>query len=237
MHPIIASYLAQAATTAPLIREGFRTKPTKNSAGGAKRALTKAAAERGKQLNPDLKHAVMFDEGHINIDDLAGTLKYAGMNAKGRGGTSGQDSYPLDRISYNPNADSAILAHELGHTVSRHTDIGDTVSKLRHNPKLAMALAIASGIIPTAAAVMTPGDDEYDETMAASLALSLPTLVDEGLATKNALAMMNTAGMRASLGQRAKLAGGFLSYVSAPLISASLGTALGNQFDEDIPVV
>ena len=70
-----------------------------------------------------------------------------------------------------------------------------------------------------------------------AFALSLPTLVDEGLATKNALAMMNTAGMRASLGQRAKLAGGFLSYVSAPLISASLGTALGNQFDEDIPVV
>lgn len=236
MHPIIASYLAQAATTAPLIREGFRTKPTKNSAGGAKRALTKAAAERGKQLNPELKHAIMFDEGHISIDDLPGTLKYAGMNAKGRGGTYLED-FPLDRISYNPNADSAILAHELGHSVSRHTDIGDTVSKLRHNPKLAMALAIASGIVPTAAAVMTPGDDEYDETMAANLALSLPTLVDEGLATKNALAMMNTAGMRASLGQRAKLAGGLLSYVSAPLISASLGTALGNQFDEDIPVV
>jgi hypothetical protein len=152
------------------------------------------------------------------------------------------DNGKLDRskylgttVSYNPNADSAVLAHELGHAVSGRTKVGEVINTLRHNPKLTMALAAATGVIPVVAAAATPGDDEYDEAILGTAALAAPTLIDEGLATKNALAMMNTADMRATLGQRGKLASGLLSYLAVPMIAGTGGTALGNLFDENVP--
>ena len=47
--------------------------------------------------------------------------------------------------------------------------------------------------------------------------------------------MMKDAGMPANLGQKGRLAGALLSYIGAPLISGSVGTAIGNQFDENVP--
>ena len=144
-----------------------------------------------------------------------------------------------EQITFNPNADRAVLAHEMGHSVSEKTDIGSKIRQLRTalqvNPKLKYALAAATGALPLGIAAFNPGDDEYDQAIAGAIALSAPTLIDEGLATKNALAMMDTAGMRASLGQRAKLAGGLLSYVAQPMVLATAATALGNQFDENVP--
>lgn len=145
-----------------------------------------------------------------------------------------------EQISYNPNADRAILAHEMGHSVSAKTNVGSKINQLRHtmarNPKLKYALAAAMGALPLGIAALTPGDDEYDEAIAGAIALSAPTLIDEGLATKNALAMMDTAGMRASLGQRGKLAGGLLSYVAAPMALATGATAFGNLLDKEVPI-
>ena len=145
------------------------------------------------------------------------------------------DDYKGSQISYNPNADRAVLAHEMGHGVSSKTKVGKIINQLRHNPKLTMALAAATGIVPMGAALLTPGDDEYDEAILGTTALAAPTLIDEGLATKNALAMMNTADMRATLGQRGKLASGLLSYMAVPMIAATGGTAFGNLFDENVP--
>jgi hypothetical protein len=243
VHPIIASYLASAATTAPLLREGVRTKPFKNSTTPeVKDKLLNAYEQRLSDVGADAL-PVMFNEGHpLNNYNISGPedIDMKRMGAHEQMKKVGPDGKPsgdimADRFSYNPNADNAILAHELGHSVSAKTKVGGAIRNLRSNPKLAMALAVASGILPVGAAALTPGDDDYDEAMLGTLALASPTLIDEALATKNGLAMMDNAGMRASLGQRGKLAGGLLSYAAAPLVAASVGTAIGNQFDENVP--
>ena len=81
---------------------------------------------------------------------------------------------------------------------------------------------------------MTPGDDDLNEAILGNFALASPILAEEALASKNALAMMDMAGTRASLGQRGKLAGGLMTYLAAPISTAILANTLGNQFDENV---
>ena len=45
---------------------------------------------------------------------------------------------------------------------------------------------------------------------------------------------MEQAGRKATLKQRGRLAGGYLTYMAAPISTAILANTLGNQFDEDI---
>ena len=85
--------------------------------------------------------------------------------------------------------------------------------------------------IPGVAAAIEEGDNDLDTSVALAAATQLPTLIDEGLATKNGLAIMDLAGSRASLGQRGKLAGGFASYLMPALIAGSAGNFIGNQLD------
>lgn len=248
MHPIVNSYLAQLASAAPILREGARTKPVVNNAGEAVPALYKAMEQRMKDIDaadipelklvktvpPDLKDAFKSKE---NVAQFAKALNptHGFLYAKNPDGSLDMNRYVGDQITYNPNADRALLAHEMGHAVSAKSKAGSVIRNLRNNPKLAMAIAAATGAVPLGAAVLTPGDDDYNTAIAGTLALAAPTLIDEGLATKNALAMLDTAGMRASLGQRGKLAGGLLSYVAAPMATAATATAIGNQFDENVP--
>ena len=70
--------------------------------------------------------------------------------------------------------------------------------------------------------------------MALAAASALPTLIDEGLATKNGLAIMNLAGRRASLGQRGKLAAGYLSYLAPAIVAGAGGNFLGNLVDREV---
>ena len=135
-------------------------------------------------------------------------------------------------ISINPNADEIYLAHELGHVASKHTDVGSVVRSLRENPKLGQALLLASGGVPLVASALEAGDDDLDTSIALAAAMASPTLIDEALASKNALAIMNDAGMRATAGQRGRLAGGYLSYLAPVLLAGSVGNALGNVVDE-----
>lgn len=248
MHPITNSLLAQLASSAPILREGARTKPVVNNSGEAAPALYKAMEQRMQDIDaadipelkltqtipPDLKDAFKSKE---NLAQFAKALNPThGMKyGKDSDGFIDLNKYIGDEITYNPNSDRALLAHEMGHAVSAKSKVGSVIRNLRNNPKLAMAIAAASGAVPLGAAVLTPGDDDYNTAIAGTLALAAPTLIDETLATKNALAMLDTAGMRASLGQRGKLAGGLLSYVAAPMVSAATATAIGNQFDENVP--
>ena len=241
IHPILASLAANLATAGPSIREGIRTKPHKHSATDATRdKLFNAYEQRHSELGVE-PLPVILNAGHPG-NPLSGEtfdkMRLGAHQHMYRIGADGKATgAPVaDKFHYNPNADRAVLAHEMGHAVSAKTKIGGAIRNLRANPKLAMAIAAATGVIPLGAAVLTPGDDDYDAAIAGSLALAAPTLIDEGLATKNALAMMDTADMRANLGQRGRLAGGLLSYVAAPMVTATMATALGNQFDEDIPV-
>ena len=56
-------------------------------------------------------------------------------------------------------------------------------------------------------------------------------LIDEALASKNALAILEGAGMKATPGQRARLAGGLLSYMAPALMVGTAAPLVGNQFD------
>ena len=236
MHPVVASYLASLAGAAPAMREGFRTKPSSTSAAAAKPKLEDAYEKRHKDLGIDVI-PVAYNEGHPfpkGVDSIAdGTFDMRRMGAYSVG--KSPTGSPVDAFHYNPNASAEVLAHEMGHAVTRKTDVGSKFHNARMNKKLGMAIAIASGTLPIGAAMMTPGDDDYDEAMLGTMALASPTIINEALATKNAFAMMKDAGMPANMGQKARLAGALLSYIGAPLISGSVGTAIGNQFDENVP--
>lgn len=237
MHPVVASYLASIAGSAPALREGLRTKPSSTSSGAAKPKLEQAFEKRHKDLGIDVV-PVSYNEGHPFPDGFPGSFEKETFDKRRFGGyqTGKTATIPeVDIFHYNPNASSEILAHEMGHAVTRKTPIGSKFHNARMNKKLGLAIAIATGTLPMGAAVMTPGDDDYDEAMLGTLALASPTIINEALASKNALAMMKDAGMPANMGQRARLAGALLSYIGAPLIAGSVGTAIGNQFDENVP--
>jgi len=140
-------------------------------------------------------------------------------------------------ISINPNADAAYYAHELGHIAGRQTKIGGLVHQAKHtmskNPRLGRALAYSLAFaVPAVGAALQEGDDDLAGTLALSAAMASPTLVDEALATKNGLAIMEKAGTRATLGQRGRLAGGYLSYLAPVLLAGSAGHAVGSAVDD-----
>ena len=137
-------------------------------------------------------------------------------------------------VRYNPNSDRAYLAHELGHIVSDRNPVGKAISNARTNPMLAKAIRTAGLVAPGAVAALTPGDDDLGTSLLAAYATAAPTIADEFLASKNALALMDTAGMRASIGQRGKLAGGLLTYVTAPLAVGLLSNQVGNLMDDEL---
>ena len=152
------------------------------------------------------------------------TLPYAG--------SSSVNQSPA--ISINPNADRVYLGHELGHLASQKTDVGHLVASLRANPKLKTALLGAMVTVPGVAAALEAGDDDMDSSIALAALASAPTLIDEGLATKHGLAIMDKSGLRASLGQRGKLAGGLLSYLAPAVLAGASANAVGNMFDESL---
>ena len=140
---------------------------------------------------------------------------------------------PEPGVNINPHADRVYLAHEMGHLASQQTDLGHLTASLRANPKLKTALLGAMVTLPGVAAALESGEDDLDSSLALAMVANAPTLVDEVLASKNGLAIMDNAGLRASLGQRGKLAGGLLSYMAVPLVAGVAGNMVGNQFDTD----
>ena len=237
-------------------RDMMRTKPVERAGGKRLKELVGAYAQRAKE-NAGEGGAVPKIKLNANEaptgEQLLGMLQTGeseqftkamnGLNYAGNGGVypdrdflRGERTHAL--VNFNPNADEAYLAHELGHSAITASKTGDMVRRVRDfvtaNPKAATALALAGGLTPIAAGAMTPGDDDLDEAILGSIALSSPVLLDEALATKNALAMMEMSGQRATLGQRGKLAGGFLSYLAAPIATGATANFIGNQLDEDI---
>ena len=84
-------------------------------------------------------------------------------------------------------------------------------------------------------AALTPGDEDMATSVALAYASQLPTILDEVNATRHGLGIMDTAGMRANLGQRGKLASGLLTYLGAPLLLGATANTVGNLVDEDDP--
>ena len=136
------------------------------------------------------------------------------------------------KIRINPNADEVNLAHELGHVISRQTPIGNTVRTLRDNPQLKQALLGAMVTVPGFAAALEQGDDDMDTSIALALATQAPAIIDETAANINAVRVMNNAGKRGiDSRQLGRMAGGYLSYLAAPILAAAAGNVVGNQLD------
>jgi len=224
----VGSYVA-AAPAAPALRETMRISPIPESTKYTAHLLDDAfdkqldAIKPGATLNYGVHERV--PEGKDTLERLTKVLEnptnYAGSTKPG-----------VDpKIGINPNADRALYAHELGHLASQQTDVGNYVAALRYNPKMQKALMGAMLTVPALAAVLEEGDDDMDTSVALAALSAAPTVVDEALATRQGLAIMDRAGMRADLGQRGKLAGGLLSYLAAPIIAGTAGNAIGNMLD------
>lgn len=202
-----------------------------NSAINHAEALTNAAKTRAAKIAPNAQpltvNVVPTSPGpNVNPSMLAGHSR-----------KTTKDGKDVSFININPAIDSSIYAHELGHGVSQKTKIGRLVNDARHmlrkNPKLGNALAMAlPGATAITGAALQEGDDDLAASLAIAAAAASPTLIDEALASKNALAIMNDAGLRANLGQRGRLAGGYLSYLAPVLLAGSVGNALGNVADD-----
>lgn len=172
-------------------------------------------------------------------------------------------------ISINPYHDRAALAHELGHTVTQRTKVGNLIHKakthmrqpgspltmkgmatiaaqnqgktaaqkakaiLRAPGASRQAAMLATALIPGMASVLTPGSDDTAAALALAYAINAPTLLDEAFATGEGLGIMKRAGTPATMGQRARLAGAFASYLMAPTVTALAANAAGNFFDEN----
>lgn len=144
----------------------------------------------------------------------------------------------------NPAADRVYGAKSLGGAISQQTQLGKFVNDanvsyanaIQKNPMLAKALLASSAIAPAAYSALVAGDEDTDESL---LLASLPTaalpLANEALATYHGQKILDKSGLRTSLGQRGKLAGNLLSYLTVPLIAGSAGNFVGNIFDEDVP--
>ena len=130
-------------------------------------------------------------------------------------------------------ADRVYYAHELGHLASQQTDVGHLVNQLRQNPKLAKAAGISMLGLPFIASAIEEGDNDLDTSIALAALSSAPVLADEALATYHGQRIMDKGGLRTSLGQRGKLAGGLLSYMAVPVIAGAGAYVLGNVVDGD----
>lgn len=232
-------YIVPAATVAGLgigaanASQVGAKKPGATPSGQALEELADALDNRIEQVAPGRQKPALGLELNTPPADasllsiMKDTAPYASNGPRAAG-----DGF---NIRINPNADRSYFAHELGHVASAQTDIGRLIRSARGNKALTRALAGAAILGGGSAAALNPGDEDLATSVALAYAASAPTIADEFLASKNALAIMDNAGMRATPGQRGRLAGGMLSYLGAPLLLGASSNLVGNQLDEDIP--
>lgn len=224
----LSAYIASAPAI-PQVRETIREVPFAQSTVTARPQLDKAFDKHLDDIKPGASVGFNVYES-VPKGTVSERIQAVIDTPDAYAGSSAPSKQPPS-ISINPNADRALYAHELGHLASQQTDVGHLVASLRENPKLKKALMASLLVIPGAAAALEAGDDDYDTALALAALSSAPTLIDEGLATKHGLALMDKSGMRASLGQRGKLAGGLMSYLAAPVLAATAGNYVGNLMD------
>lgn len=217
-------------TGIPISRELARNKPTPMSVKNSVDQLDEAFDKRLDEIKPGAQHAYTVDENTPYGGTFLERLKDAFVNNRMYAASSVNKD--PSSISINPNASRELYAHELGHILSQQTDLGRAVAALRANPKLAKVLgsaAVAGGAATIA--TLNDGNNEYDEAALIGLASTIPTLADEALATRQGLAIMDKADLRANLGQRGRLASGLMSYAAPSIVAALIGTGVGNAVE------
>jgi hypothetical protein len=190
-------------------------------------ALDKRVESTGRVApNVDFRSAVPDDTLAGKYDAFANTSKYA---------SSGKTANGNNYVYHNPNASRDLLAHELGHISARNTDVGAFINNTRHTPALRNAIGKAALMTVPAglAAALIPGDGDIDESIALSALIAAPEILDEINATRHGLGIMKDAGMRADVGQRARMAGGILSYMALPIALGGVANATANLVDNE----
>ena len=213
----------------PVFREAARNQYTPRSTHYAMPAIGRAAAQHLDDIKPGAKMPHIdiipnIPEGKTFNDRLNNVMESGGLR---QAASSFVDDPKGPFININPTAGREIFAHEVSHLISHQTDVGRIAAQLRANPKLTAALGTSLMVLP-GAAVFEGGDDDLDSSLALAAASQLPIMIDEGLATKHGLAMMEKAGMRATLGQRGKLAAGLLSYLAPAMVLGAGANMVGN---------
>lgn len=245
IHPYILSILGDVATKGINARNLMRSKPVPGgrSAGEGAPALNKQYAKRVEEVggkdNMIMVQPVITEsttptarEFIDNPVDSLNTLMNQPDPIKNAGNVIDFDNRKAD-LYINPNVGEEFYAHELGHITSAQTPVGEAMRKLRSNPKLNKAIGMGALLGTGTAAALTPGDEDFDEAVLGAVALNAPILLDEAFATGEGLRMMSRAGRGANMGQLGRLAGGYLSYLAAPIGAAVTGNFLGNLVDEN----
>ena len=138
---------------------------------------------------------------------------------------------PKYNVYYNPNADAAYVAHELGHGVSQQTKLGAAVDDLRYRGNLRTISGAAGGTV----ASLLPGDDDLTASIAAAYLTQSPAIADEIMASLKAEDIIRATGDgKVPLKSRARLAGALISYLTTPLVTGSIGNYAGNLVDDEI---
>jgi hypothetical protein len=165
-------------------------------------------------------------------------------------------NYGVDRVVFAHE-----LGHILGQNTPVARQINDLRKVLHHNPSLTSAIdkglnmvpgiseetasklaknkaLSAAGLFkgsrylaPALAAGLTDGDEDLATSVAISLAMTSPALLDEGIASANALRIMNKAGDPASGLQKRRLAAAWGDYLAPALIAGLSGNIVGNLVD------
>lgn len=245
MHPFLSRYLPAAvldtANKLNTARQIGTTRPAPRPAGEALEQLGEAMDKRLSQVAPDAPQ--YYAENRISLeqntpqttaDYFKDSLAYGGNYRA----TMKDGDKPGYLVRINPLADRSFLAHELGHTVTDSTAIGNKIRSLREfmvrNKPAAIAANAAALGVPLAVAAAVPGDEDLAGVSALGALAAAPALVDEALASKNALAIMKEANMPATMGQRGRLAGAYGSYLTTALMPGLTAGLIGNIFDKDV---
>ena len=228
----LAALGVQQAGSGFVGREAMRTQPAPTPVTGNEAAIYGGFQEHLKASNAK-EPVVIMDSSTMSAPDDNIRSKYEAFTNPGKYISSTNTDSGKHRIYMNPNADVSMLAHEMGHVAAQQTPMGQFIHKTRHTPALRNAISKAALLtIPAGAlATLVPGDDDIDEAIALSALVSVPAIADEFNATTRGLDIMNRAGLQATAPQRAKLAGGLVSYLAYPVMAGAVAAGAGNLFD------
>lgn len=221
----------------------------------ARSPIDKAFLDLVKGVNPSFDPAKQMHETIIN----PGYPNYPGAmahNTKANPETfTIKHNYGVDRAVYAHE-----LGHVLGQNTPVAREIAAVRKYLQHNPKLSDAISKGLDMVPglpkeaaqslvkrslspaglfkgsrylapALAAGMIEGDEDLATSLAMSVAMTAPQLLDEGIASTNALRIMNKAGDPATGLQKRRLAAAFGDYLAPALIAGLSGNIVGNLVD------
>ena len=162
-------------------------------------------------------------------DDGYGLKEYRRYVDDGKGG-----QVRVEPVNINPMADRAYFAHELGHTVARQQGLGALLSQARQSPRVRNAMYAASILSPITLSAALQDNEDLAASIGLSAAAVSPIILDEINATRHGLGIMKEAGLPATAGQRARLAGALLSYLALPAVAGVVGNRAGNFIEDQL---